>query len=166
MSANFRQECSGSCLSNCTHICYTKEVFLNDLCNHFGPHSTHTPLLSMLELISQKSHLHSAIVLESCSGLAPCTSRAAWEPKGPNHPIDNSAKHACFDPWALWHPLSLSISLYLYISISLSLYISISLYVYIYLSLSLSLFLSLSLSLPSLQDPIGFWWPGKLHLHS
>ena len=26
-------------ISNCTHICYTKELFPNHLCNHFGPHS-------------------------------------------------------------------------------------------------------------------------------
>ena len=25
--------------SNYTHICYTKELFPNCLCNHFGPHS-------------------------------------------------------------------------------------------------------------------------------
>ena len=38
MNANCTQEFSGNSLSKCTHICYTKELFPNYLCNHVGPH--------------------------------------------------------------------------------------------------------------------------------
>ena len=38
--------------SDYAHICYTKELFPNYLCIHFGPHSTLTPLNSFLKFVS------------------------------------------------------------------------------------------------------------------
>ena len=39
VNAGCTQEFSGNQLYNCTHICYTEELFLNHLCDHVGPHS-------------------------------------------------------------------------------------------------------------------------------